>query len=56
MTKEAEARELREALKQAHDAMEAFTDPEGDMPADTGEFRELKAVMLSIRPLLGAPK
>lgn len=47
---------LREALKQAHDAMEAFTDPEGNMPADTGEFRELKAAMLSIRPLLGAPK
>lgn len=47
---------LREALKQAHDAMEAFTDPEGNMPERTGEFRDLKAAMLSIRSLLGVPK
>lgn len=26
-------------------AIEAFTDPEGNMPADTGEFRDLKRVL-----------
>ena len=51
----AEAERLREAMQQAHDAMEAFTDPDGNMPADTGEFRELKAAMLSAeKTLVGA--
>ena len=34
------------ALCKAVDAMRAFTDPEGNMPADTGEFRDLKAALI----------
>jgi len=34
-----------EALLKAVVAMRAFTDPEGNMPADTGEFRDLKAAL-----------
>ena len=40
-----EAERLREALEQAHDAMEAFTDPEGNMPERTGEFNDLKKAL-----------
>lgn len=54
--KDAQIAALREALQQAHEAMEAFTDPEGNMPADTGEFRELKAAMLSAEKTLGGAK
>lgn len=34
------------ALRKAIAAMSAFTDPEGNMPADTGEFRDLKAALI----------
>jgi hypothetical protein len=33
------------ALLQAAEAMRAFTDPEGNMPADTGEFNDLKEAL-----------
>lgn len=33
------------ALRKAIAAMSAFTDPEGNMPADTGEFRDLKEAL-----------
>ena len=32
-------------LRRAIAAMSAFTDPEGNMPADTGEFRDLKEAL-----------
>ena len=44
---------LRSALEEAHDAMQAFTDPEGDMPENTGEFRDLKLALESARRALG---
>ena len=46
----------RELLQQALDAIEAFTDPEDNMPEDTGEFRDLKKAMLAIRAHLAAPQ
>ena len=45
---------LRAALEEAHDAMAAFTDPEGDMPENTGEFRDLKLALESARLALAA--
>ena len=45
---------LRAALEEAHDAMQAFTDPEGDMPADTGEFRDLKLALETAKMALSA--
>jgi len=35
-------------LNKAFIAMEAFTNQEGDMPENTGEFNDLKTVMLEI--------
>lgn len=52
----AEAERLREALKQAHDAMEAFTDPEGNMPERTGEFNDLKRALQGVRAALAATR
>ena len=45
---------LRMALEEAHDAMAAFTDPDDNMPADTGEFRDLKLALESARLALSA--
>lgn len=45
--------ELEEALWRSCDTIGAFTDPEGNMPEDTGEFRELHKTLLSIRRVLG---
>lgn len=36
---------LLSALKEARTAMQAFTDPEGNMPAKTGEFNDLKSAL-----------
>lgn len=36
------------ALRKAFDAIEAFTDQEGNMPEDTGEFRDLKAALVEV--------
>ena len=52
----AEAERLREALKQAHDAMEAFTDPEGNMPERTGEFNDLKKALHATSAALAATR
>ena len=41
--------ELCALLNEAHDSMEAFTDPEGAMPADTGEFRDLAKALAAIK-------
>ena len=41
--------ELCALLEKAEEAMEAFTDPEGDMPADTGEFRDLAKALAAIK-------
>lgn len=40
------------ALRQAVDAMRAFTDPEGNMPANTGEFNDLKAALAEAEAVL----
>ena len=45
---------LRGALEEAHDAMVAFTDPEDQMPENTGEFRSLKLALESARKALAA--
>lgn len=45
---------LRGALEEAHDAMQAFTDPDGNMPENTGEFHDLKLALESARRVLGA--
>ena len=45
---------LRAALEEAHDAMQAFADPEGNMPENTGEFRDLKLALESAVRALGA--
>jgi len=44
--------ELVEALREAKDAAQAFTDPEDEMPQDTGEFRDLKESLIRIRAVL----
>lgn len=43
-----------EALRQAAKAMRAFTDPEGNMPADTGEFNDLKEALAVAEGVLDA--
>jgi hypothetical protein len=43
----------RGLCEKAYLAMDAFTDPVGNMPEDTGEFRDLKAVMIEISRALG---
>ena len=42
---DSDAGEAVAALLQAAEAMCAFTDPEGNMPADTGEFNDLKEAL-----------
>ena len=44
--------ELEVALLRLTVAAQAFTDPEGNMPEDTPEFRDLKAAMLGSQALL----
>lgn len=39
---------MRLQLALARDAMAAFTDPEGNMPANTGEFNDLKKALAAI--------
>lgn len=39
-------------LNKAACAMRAFTDPEGNMPADTGEFREMKSALAAVEAVL----
>ena len=41
------------ALRNAVTAMRAFLDPEDNMPADTGEFRDLKAALVEAEAVLG---
>jgi len=43
---------MKELLKDAHECMQAFADPAGNMPQDTGEFLDLKRVMLLITPVV----
>ena len=50
------AERLRAALKQAHDAMEAFTDQEGNMPERTGEFNDLKKALHATSAALAATR
>ena len=40
------------ALRTAVDAMRAFTDPEGNMPAETGELNDLKAALVEAEGVL----
>lgn len=47
---------LRGALQQSHDAMEAFTDPKGNMPERTGEFNDLKRALYVSRAALAAAR
>ncbi len=51
-TLRAEKEALRVALERARIAMEAFTDPEDKMPADSGEYRDLKAALIIARAAL----
>lgn len=44
----------RDVMRQALDAIDAFTDPEGRMPEDTGEFRDLALAGESLRDALAA--
>jgi hypothetical protein len=39
-------------IKKTADAIEAFTDPEGNMPANTGEFNDLKKVLSELKTVL----
>jgi hypothetical protein len=39
---------LLSAAKEARTAMLAFTDPEGNMPAKTGEFNDLKSALARV--------
>lgn len=43
-------------LQEIHDAMQAFTDPEDEMPEDTGEFRDLHKALVKCRAMLVAVK
>lgn len=45
--------ERTEVLHRAYLAMQAFADPEGNMPEDTGEFRSLRESMDEIGAHLG---
>jgi len=45
---------LRAALEEAHDAMQAFTDQDGNMPADTGKFRDLKLALETAKMALAS--
>lgn len=40
------------ALRNCVDAMRAFTNPEGNMPAETGEFNDLKAALVEAEGVL----
>jgi len=44
--------DLVAALRGAKDAAQAFTNPEDEMPQDTGEFRDLKESLVRIREVL----
>jgi hypothetical protein len=41
-------KQMAELLLQCKEAMEAFTDPEGNMPAQTGEFYDLAAALSAL--------
>lgn len=48
-------RNLREAAQLALDAINAFADPEGRMPADTGGFNDLKDAGAALTTTLALP-
>ncbi len=52
----ARADAIAAVLQDAKECIEAFTDPEDEMPEDTGEFRDLKRVLVRIRAIDAARK
>lgn len=45
---------MKTELRSVLDAIEAFLDPEGKMPAETGEFNELKACIPVLQSLISS--